>query len=71
MEMRAANPRFVLKQWVLEEVIRKVESDPGTGKRVLAKVLQVSSIQLIDAICEAHKSCPHTDGMSPIRALGT
>ena len=38
---RAANPRFVLRQWVLEEVIKKVEGDMDNGKRILAKVLQV------------------------------
>jgi uncharacterized protein YdiU (UPF0061 family) len=38
---KAANPRFVLRQWLLEEVIAKVEKNPDTGKRVLAKVLQV------------------------------
>jgi serine/tyrosine/threonine adenylyltransferase len=36
-----ANPRFVLRQWVLEEVIKKVESDAESGKKVLGKVLQV------------------------------
>ena len=40
---RAANPRFVLRQWVLEEVIKKVEQDAGSGKRVLAKVMHVRS----------------------------
>jgi uncharacterized protein YdiU (UPF0061 family) len=39
--VKAANPRFVLRQWLLEEVIKKVETDPTTGKRVLAKVLEV------------------------------
>ena len=39
--MRSANPRFVLRQWVLEEVIKKVEKDWKTGRRVLAKVLEV------------------------------
>jgi uncharacterized protein YdiU (UPF0061 family) len=39
--MRGANPRFVLRQWVLEEVIKKVEGDWKTGRRVLAKVLEV------------------------------
>ena len=39
--VNAANPRFVLRQWLLEEVIKKVETDPATGKRVLAKVLKV------------------------------
>jgi len=37
----AANPRFVLRQWVLEEVIKKVEADPDNGKHVLAKVMKV------------------------------
>jgi uncharacterized protein YdiU (UPF0061 family) len=40
---RGANPRFVLRQWVLEEVIRKVEKDADSGKRVLAKVMHVCS----------------------------
>lgn len=39
--MRGANPRFVLRQWMLEEVIKKVERDWKTGRRVLAKVLEV------------------------------
>lgn len=41
-EMRNANPRFVLRQWVLEEVIAKVEKDPDMGKKVMAKVLQMA-----------------------------
>jgi uncharacterized protein YdiU (UPF0061 family) len=41
--MKAANPRFVLRQWLLEDVIKRVERDSDTGKRVLAKVLHVSS----------------------------
>ncbi|KAK0466217.1 uncharacterized protein EV420DRAFT_1617524 [Desarmillaria tabescens] len=41
-EMKKANPRFVLRQWVLEEVIAKVEKDPDMGKRVMAKVLQMA-----------------------------
>ncbi|KAH0832952.1 hypothetical protein J3R83DRAFT_11927 [Lanmaoa asiatica] len=40
--IKAANPRFVLRQWVLEEVIKKVETDPTTGKHVLAKVLEMA-----------------------------
>ncbi|GBE87796.1 UPF0061 protein [Sparassis crispa] len=36
-----ANPRFVLRQWVLEEVIKKVEEDAESGKRILAKVMQM------------------------------
>jgi uncharacterized protein YdiU (UPF0061 family) len=40
-EMNGVNPRFVLRQWVLEEVIAKVEKDSVSGKRILAKVLKV------------------------------
>jgi protein adenylyltransferase len=36
-----ANPRFVLRQWVLEEVIKKVEENHVSGKCILAKVLEV------------------------------
>ena len=39
--MLGANPRFVLRQWVLEEIIKGVEKDWKTGRRVLAKVLEV------------------------------
>ncbi|KAF8529904.1 hypothetical protein JB92DRAFT_2695654 [Gautieria morchelliformis] len=38
-----ANPRFVLRQWVLEEVIKKVEENHVSGKRILAKVLEMAS----------------------------
>lgn len=41
---KAANPRFVLRQWLLEEVIKKVEMDTESGKRVLRKVLHVSQV---------------------------
>ena len=41
-DARLANPRFVLRQWVLEEVIAKVEADAQNGRHVLAKVMQVS-----------------------------
>ncbi|PCH42278.1 UPF0061-domain-containing protein [Wolfiporia cocos MD-104 SS10] len=40
--MVAANPRFVLRQWVLEEVIRHVERDVDSGKKILGKVLQMA-----------------------------
>jgi len=42
--MRLVNPRFVLRQWLLEEVIRRVERDSTSGKRVLAKVLHVCDL---------------------------
>ncbi|KAH8118049.1 UPF0061-domain-containing protein [Phellopilus nigrolimitatus] len=42
--MRRANPRFVLRQWVLEEIIKRVQDDPGeTGKRALAKVHEMAT----------------------------
>lgn len=40
-EMNGVNPQFVLRQWVLEEVIAKVEKDAVSGGRILAKVLEV------------------------------
>ena len=42
-QMKEVNPRFVLRQWVLEEVIAKVEKDAVSGSRVMAKVLKVRS----------------------------
>lgn len=39
--MRNYNPRFVLRQWVLEEVIKICGQDPTKGKRILAKVMEV------------------------------
>lgn len=39
---KSANPRFVLRQWVLEELIKKVEGDHDTGKRIMAKVMQMA-----------------------------
>jgi len=41
-DMKNVNPRFVLRQWLLEEVIRKVERDSDSGKRVLAKVMHMA-----------------------------
>ncbi|EEB91903.1 hypothetical protein MPER_09665, partial [Moniliophthora perniciosa FA553] len=41
-EMLNANPRFVLRQWVLEEVIRVNQKDDQRGKRLLAKVLHMA-----------------------------
>ncbi|KAG6844217.1 hypothetical protein H0H87_008761 [Tephrocybe sp. NHM501043] len=41
--MRGVNPRFVLRQWVLEEVIRRVERDAEAGRKVLGKVLQMAT----------------------------
>lgn len=40
-QRKAANPRFVLRQWVLEEVISTLEKDEEKGKRVLGKVMQM------------------------------
>lgn len=39
---KSANPRFILRQWVLEEVIKAVERDPDSGKRILRKALQMA-----------------------------
>lgn len=43
-EMRKVNPRFVLRQWVLEETIKKLEEGEGLERRrVLAHILKVRS----------------------------
>lgn len=39
---KSANPRFVIRQWVLEELIKKVEGDHNSGKRIMAKVMQMA-----------------------------
>ena len=62
-EMKAANPRFVLRQWLLEEVIQKVEADAESGKRILRKVLHVSLCCPVKA-GGAHDSC--ADGMQSV-----
>lgn len=41
--IQRANPRFVLRQWVLEEIIKRVQDDPETGKRTLSKVLGMAT----------------------------
>jgi uncharacterized protein YdiU (UPF0061 family) len=63
---RAANPRFVLRQWLLQEVIAVVEKDSVRGRRVLAKVLHVSRFLYL-FVQIVYSS---TDGMQPFRALG-
>lgn len=65
--MRAANPRFVLRQWVLEEVIKKVEDDYDTGKRILAKVLQVCFFDVSFVVSVLNVPL---DGMLSLRTLG-
>jgi serine/tyrosine/threonine adenylyltransferase len=71
---KGANPRFVLRQWVLEEVIKKVEDDTESGKKVLGKVLQVrndffspaaAAVDLARLICGRIP-----DVLQPFRAMG-
>jgi uncharacterized protein YdiU (UPF0061 family) len=38
---KLANPRFVLRQWLLEEVIKALEEDIQKGRPTLLKVLEV------------------------------
>ena len=59
-EMKVANPRFVLRQWLLEEVISRVERDSESGKRVLAKVMHVGFLY---HRCEAFQLICPPDGM--------
>lgn len=44
-EMKAKNPRFVLRNWVTNEVAKRLEEDNDTD--VLAKVLEVSSALIL------------------------
>jgi uncharacterized protein YdiU (UPF0061 family) len=59
--MNAVNPRFVLRQWVLEEVIKHLEIDHESGKRVLGKVLKVSSSLSFGSViadqCQIQMAC--------------
>ncbi|CAE6513702.1 unnamed protein product [Rhizoctonia solani] len=41
--MRGVNPRFVLRQWVLEEVIAAVDKDNVAGRAVLMKTLEMAT----------------------------
>lgn len=41
--MKSVNPRFVLRQWVLEEVIATVDKDNLAGRAALMKTLEVGS----------------------------
>ena len=44
--MKGVNPRFILRQWVLEEVIADIEKagweNVGQARQALARVLDVS-----------------------------
>ena len=69
-EMNGVNPRFVLRQWVLEEVIAKVEKDAVGGRRILAKVLEVC-FAATSSPCELNISVALClDGDAPVRAMG-
>lgn len=49
--MRGVNPRFVLRQWVLEEVIKRVEEDVERGRRILGKVMLVRLRVSLYTVC--------------------
>ena len=69
---KRANPRFVLRQWVLEEVIKKVEKDAESGKRVLGKILQVGASCFIVLLFYAESlRIWGVDGLQSIRAVGS
>lgn len=42
-EMKEYNPRFVLRQWVLEELIERLQEDSDHARPALLKVLEVCS----------------------------
>lgn len=62
-EMKSVNPRFVLRQWLLEEVIGKVERDSDSGKRVLAKVMHVSLLVESSVLVKLSSFFGDTDDM--------
>ncbi len=55
--MLRANPRFVLRQWVLEEIIKRVQDDVHVGKRALAKVHEVCCGVQLCIYCVAEDGC--------------
>ena len=70
----AANPRFVLRQWVLEEVIKKVEADPDNGKHVLAKAMKVTSwlsSSIRGVVANRASWTVVSDGLRAVRTVGT
>ena len=69
-EMDGANPRFVLRQWVLEEVIAKVEKDALGGRRLLAKVLEVRVLGHSAAVRVMQSDCLLLDGDESVRTMG-
>ena len=68
-EMDGVNPRFVLRQWVLEEVIAKVEKDAMSGRRILAKVLEVCFRNHL--VVEDDLTILCLDGNQPVPTLGS
>jgi len=64
----SANPRFVLRQWVLEELIKKVEGDRDSGKRIMAKVMQVNSFHQL--VVGSGSPGRYPDGLQAFRAVG-
>lgn len=67
-EMRKVNPRFLLRQWVLEETIKKLEEGEGLERRrVLAHILKVCSVSL--SLGHVRRLTLYVDGDQPVRAL--
>jgi len=60
--MARANPRFVLRQWVLEEIIKRVQDDVHVGKRALAKVHEMATKPFDSWGAESNTS---EDGLTP------
>lgn len=65
---RLANPRFVLRQWLLEEIILRMNLDPSTGKRALAKVHEVNYFPII--VLEFTVFKPFQMAVKPYEAWG-
>ncbi|GAA5864887.1 hypothetical protein JCM8547_009261 [Rhodosporidiobolus lusitaniae] len=64
--MDAANPRFTLRQWVLEETIRKVDKEGQAGIEQLNRVLAMSQSPF-ESYGEAEVEKGETEGMCPTK----
>ena len=69
--MKSVNPRFVLRQWVLQEVIDVCqEGDLQRSRAVLGKVLQVSALTCVCKIPGGLSDFVIIDGNLSIPPLG-
>jgi uncharacterized protein YdiU (UPF0061 family) len=69
-EMRAANPRFVLRQWLLEETIKKLEHGSGLARRkLLGDIMHVSPHEAYRYIVGVELISFSVDGNTSLRTV--